>query len=131
MAILDLDRFKNVNDNWGHPIGDELLKLTADTIQKNIRNADLLFRFGGEEFLILMPATNLESAKLVLEKIRQAVESINHPMTGRQTISIGTAERLAKESFMDWYQRTDEALYEAKNTGRNRLVSASISDTFE
>lgn len=124
MAILDLDRFKNVNDTWGHPVGDELLQVTADTILKNIRNADLLFRFGGEEFLILMPATNLKGAKLLLEKIRQATENINHPLTGRQTISIGAAERLPDESFMEWYERTDQALYKAKNEGRNRVVLA-------
>ena len=128
MAILDLDRFKNVNDSWGHPVGDELLKVTAERILKNIRNADLLFRFGGEEFLILMPATSLENAELLLENIRRAVENINHPITGVQTISIGAAEKLVDETFNDWYKRTDQALYQAKDEGRNRLVIASISD---
>lgn len=125
MAMLDLDRFKNVNDTWGHPIGDELLKVTADTILANIRNADLLFRFGGEEFLILMPATDLKNAKILLEKIRQAVERINHPITGKQTISIGVAERLPQESFIDWYKRADHALYQAKEEGRNRVVAVN------
>lgn len=127
MAILDLDHFKNVNDTWGHPIGDELLKVTGNTILENIRSADLLFRFGGEEFLILMPATNLEGAKKLLEKIRQAVMSINHPITGIQTISIGAAERMTQEAFIDWYKRTDKALYQAKNEGRNRVVTVSTS----
>lgn len=125
MAILDLDRFKKVNDTWGHPIGDELLQVTAATIRKNIRNADLLFRFGGEEFLILMPATNIEGAQLLLEKIRQAVEQINHPITGRQTISSGAAQRLPDESFIEWYKRADQALYQAKNEGRNRVVTVT------
>lgn len=127
MAILDLDRFKKVNDTWGHPIGDELLQVTAETILGNIRTADLLFRFGGEEFLILMPATNLEGAKQLLEKIRLAVKNIKHPITGIQTISIGAAERSIQESFIDWYKRTDQALYQAKNEGRNRVVTTSRS----
>ncbi len=123
MAILDLDHFKNVNDTWGHPVGDELLKATADTILKSKRIADLLFRFGGEEFLILMPATSIEAAKPSLEIIRQAVERINHPITGTQTISVGAAERLKYEEFNDWYTRADQALYQAKNAGRNQVVA--------
>lgn len=125
MCIMDLDHFKNVNDTWGHPIGDELLKLTAETALKNKRNSDLLFRFGGEEFVILMPGTNLDGSILSLEKIREAIEGINHPITGKQTVSIGVAERLKYESFFDWYKRADDALYRAKHEGRNR-VAASV-----
>lgn len=125
LCIMDLDHFKNVNDTWGHPIGDELLKLTAETAWKHKRNSDLLIRFGGEEFVILMPGTNLDGAILALEKIREAIANINHAVTGKQTVSIGVAERLKHEAFFDWYKRADDALYRAKHEGRNR-VAASI-----
>lgn len=125
MCIIDLDHFKNVNDTWGHPIGDELLKLTAETALKNKRNSDLLFRFGGEEFVILMPGTNISDAILPLEKIREKIENINHPVTGKQTVSMGVAERLKHESFFDWYKRADDALYRAKHEGRNRIVAST------
>ena len=125
LCIMDLDHFKHVNDTWGHPVGDELLKLTAKTALEHKRNTDLLFRFGGEEFVMLMPGTNLDGAIVSLEKIREAIASMNHPVTGKQTISIGIAERMKHESFFDWYKRADEALYRAKRGGRNRVeVSA-------
>lgn len=125
LCIMDLDHFKHVNDTWGHPIGDELLKLTAQTALEHKRNSDLLIRFGGEEFVMVMPGTNLGGATLSLEKIREAIASMKHPGTGRQTISIGVAERMKHESFFDWYKRADEALYRAKRGGRNR-VEASV-----
>lgn len=124
MCIMDLDNFKIVNDTWGHPIGDELLKLTVETAMNNKRSADLMFRFGGEEFVILMPGTNIDGAVPTLEKIRQAIECNNHPVTGRQTVSIGVAERFKHESFIDWYKRADDALYRAKHEGRNRVVTS-------
>lgn len=123
MCIMDLDRFKKVNDTWGHPVGDELLKVTADLAANNKRNTDVLFRFGGEEFVILMPGTNLAGAIEVSENVRQAIEHNDHPIAGKQTVSIGVAERLKHESFYDWYKRTDEALYQAKHNGRNQVVA--------
>jgi len=123
LAILDLDHFKRVNDTWGHPIGDELLKLTAETVEKSIRKTDLLVRFGGEEFVIVMPQTDVNAAMVVLEKVRAAIEKTEHSVTGRQTVSIGTAERLNSEIFGEWYKRADSALYSAKEEGRNRVVA--------
>lgn len=127
MCIMDLDRFKKVNDTWGHPVGDELLKVTAEIAANHKRNVDVLFRFGGEEFVILMPGTNLEGAIQVAENVRQAIEHNYHPITGKQTVSIGVAERLNHESFFDWYKRTDEALYQAKHSGRNQVVACNRS----
>lgn len=123
MAILDLDRFKLVNDTWGHPIGDEQLKLTAETAGKNLRASDLLVRFGGEEFVVVMSKTDIEEAVALLDRVRQAIEENNHPVTGRQTVSIGAAKKFENETFEEWYKRTDEALYRAKNEGRNRVVA--------
>lgn len=123
MCIMDLDLFKKVNDTWGHPIGDELLRHTAEIALSHKRNSDLVFRFGGEEFVILLPGTKLNGAVSVLEKIRQAIEHNSHPVTGRQTVSVGVAEKLEHESFFDWYKRADEALYQAKHSGRNCVIA--------
>lgn len=125
MAILDLDQFKLVNDTWGHPVGDEQLKHTAKTILRVIRSTDLLVRYGGEELVIIMEKTNIDDAKIVLEKIRMAIENNQYPITGRQTVSIGAAERAKSELFVDWYKRADQALYHAKNRGRNRVICSN------
>lgn len=119
MAILDLDKFKAINDTWGHPVGDEQLKHTANIILEVIRSTDLLVRFGGEEFIIVFPKTDIVNAKVVLEKIRFAIEKSHHPITGKQTVSLGGAQWIKSEAFVDWYKRADEALYNAKNSGRN------------
>ncbi|WP_058303034.1 diguanylate cyclase [Gorillibacterium timonense] len=121
LAIMDLDHFKRVNDTWGHPVGDELLMLTAETAGRNLRKSDLLIRFGGEEFVVLMPNTEMEGAVKALEKVRLALVAQDHPLTGKQTVSIGIAEKRMSESFQDWYKRADEALYRAKQEGRNRV----------
>ena len=119
LAIMDLDHFKQVNDTWGHPVGDDLLRLTAKVAEKNIRNTDILVRFGGEEFVLLMPQTKLDGAVIGLEKIRKSIEEQVHPVAGKRSVSIGAAERHKFESFHDWYKRADEALYRAKKAGRN------------
>ena len=122
VALIDMDHFKNVNDTWGHPIGDEVLRQISETIQGTVRDTDVLIRFGGEEFLLLMPKTSVTGADFAAEKIRTAIEMKQHPVAGRQTASIGIAVRLKNESFEDWYRRVDRALYEAKKNGRNRVM---------
>jgi diguanylate cyclase (GGDEF)-like protein len=126
--LLDLDHFKNVNDTWGHPVGDELLKLTSRTMEETKRNSDILIRFGGEEFIVLMPHTSIEGAAAAAEKIRAEIERNSHPVTGVQTVSIGVVERMKSESFRLWYKRTDDALYRAKESGRNRVVVADENE---
>jgi len=123
MALLDLDHFKDVNDKWGHPVGDDVLKQTASVILGMLRSADILIRFGGEEFMLLLPQTELSGALEVSEKIREAIEAIEHPTVGKRTISIGVAERMRYESFHNWYRRVDYALYQAKENGRNKVVA--------
>lgn len=129
--ILDLDFFKRVNDTWGHPIGDEVLKMTAETMKKAIRETDLLVRFGGEEFLVLMPQTSADGAIIVAEKIRVAIENGNHPIAGKITASLGVAQRIKLESFRHWYYRVDKALYQAKETGRNRVIVSDKDEELE
>lgn len=124
MIILDLDRFKRVNDTWGHPTGDEVLRRTAEITQKIIRKSDIMARIGGEEFAIFLPDCSISGALAAAEKIRKLLESTEHPRAGVVTSSFGVAERRKNESFYEWYKRADDALYRAKEGGRNRVVSA-------
>ena len=124
MIILDLDHFKVVNDTWGHPVGDEVLKQVADITGSLIRQSDVLIRLGGEEFIVLMPDTDKNEGLTVAEKIRETLEKTPHAIAGKVTASFGAAERENAESFKSWYRRVDEALYRAKEEGRNRVVIA-------
>jgi diguanylate cyclase (GGDEF)-like protein len=123
MAIMDLDRFKLVNDTWGHPAGDDLLRTVSQIAANNLRKSDWLIRFGGEEFVVIMPQTSLEESVVALEKVRGAFEENNHPITGKQTLSIGVAQKQVNETFSEWYERADKALYTAKSEGRNRVIA--------
>lgn len=124
LAILDLDHFKRVNDNWGYAVGDDLLRIIASTAGENIRSDDMFVRFGGEKFVMVMPHTDIHSAILVLEGVRMAIEKLRHPIVGKQTVSIGVAQRQKKETFLEWYERADGALCRAKQQGRNRIASS-------
>lgn len=132
MLELDLDHFKVVNDTWGHPIGDIILRKTGEICNEMIRKSDVLVRMGGEEFIVLMPETDKEGAHAVAEKIRKALEEYRHPIVGQFTVSIGVAQRMHSESFISWYKRLDDALYEAKNSGRNcvRVAKDLLHQTF-
>lgn len=124
MLILDIDHFKKVNDTFGHPIGDEVLKETAAITLNNIRNSDIMVRLGGEEFVVLMDGTTEDEAFIVAEKLRKVIEDYTNPIVGKYTASFGVAERARYESFNSWYQRLDDALYAAKDGGRNSVVMA-------
>jgi len=123
MVSLDLDRFKKVNDTWGHPIGDEVLKLTASIVRNSIRESDVFIRLGGEEFAILLPQTGIDAAYMIADKARKAIEEASHPIAGKFTASFGVAERQSGESYNSLYRRVDEALYSAKVSGRNCVIA--------
>ena len=129
LLMLDIDHFKVVNDQHGHLVGDEVLRQVAQRAQTRLRSADMLARFGGEEFLTLLPATTIEGARAVAEDIRRAVGDQPMVVNGVSipvTISIGvhasipTEGPTAAESMID---RSDQALYQAKHQGRNRVVA--------
>ncbi|MDD5613918.1 MAG: GGDEF domain-containing protein [Candidatus Omnitrophica bacterium] len=125
--MLDLDKFKNCNDSFGHLVGDILLKETASIIQQNVREVDLVGRYGGEEFCIFLPETNLENGMLVAERIRKAVEKNNFRAYDEMlkiTVSIGIScyPQDASES-VDLIEKADLALYSAKRKGRNRTIA--------
>ena len=129
VMMLDIDFFKKVNDTYGHDVGDNVLTMVANILMNNVRDHDIAARFGGEEFIILLPETALNDAVVVAERIRMAVEGFNFEPLGCQqhcvTISIGIGEfpttGIATEELV---KRTDAALYEAKTSGRNRVCMA-------
>ncbi len=125
LIFLDIDHFKRVNDRYGHHAGDEVLKTFSDLIRERIRSSDLLARWGGEEFLILAPETQLESAAALAESLREAVAASAFPSVGSVTCSLGVAQRKSTESFEAFCARADAALYQAKETGRNRVCAAA------
>lgn len=124
LMILDIDHFKKVNDTWGHPVGDVILKRTAELIQGMVRKTDVVARLGGEEFIIFMPGTDTQGVIAGAEKLRKAIEQEAFPEAGSITASFGTAQMMEGESYVNWYKRVDEALYHAKAGGRNCVISA-------
>lgn len=122
LVLMDIDHFKQINDRHGHPVGDVVLQELVHAVREKIRGADLLFRWGGEEFVVMTPSTGYRSAAVVAEKIRSTVESHDFTVVGKVTVSLGVAERLAEEDAGALFKRVDEALYAAKNGGRNRVV---------
>jgi two-component system, cell cycle response regulator len=126
MMILDIDHFKGVNDTYGHDAGDKVLKGFAERVRRVIRNADLLCRLGGEEFVVVMPDTPLDVGEKVAERVRAAIERDRFPIgeDGRSivaTVSIGLAERGDDAGPNGLFRRADRALYRSKSEGRNRV----------
>jgi diguanylate cyclase (GGDEF)-like protein len=122
--MADIDHFKRINDKYGHPIGDAVLEVFGDVLRTNTRVTDVLARSGGEEFIVLMPETDLETAVGVAARIRGAFEARRiAPVVGSTTASFGVAELGAGETGHALLKRVDKALYEAKNAGRNRVVA--------
>jgi diguanylate cyclase (GGDEF)-like protein len=125
LLIIDLDEFKRVNDTYGHPTGDEVLRMVSTVGRGLIRNTDLLGRIGGEEFALLMPNTDADGAKLFAERLREAIRAARTEVEGTIlsiTISLGLAELRRDETFDQLYARADAALYAAKEAGRNRVM---------
>ncbi len=122
LIFLDVDRFKQINDQYGHNIGDEVLKVLVTVVQGRIRESDTLYRWGGEEFVVLATSTNHRSAAILAEKLRQLIEQHTFPHVGKITISLGVAEFLPGDQLEDWIHRSDKALYTAKAEGRNQVI---------
>jgi two-component system, cell cycle response regulator len=130
VMMLDIDHFKHVNDTYGHDAGDQLLKYFSARVKRSVRGADLMCRLGGEEFVVVMPDTNLSTAQIVGERIRAAVAGTPFPLENDAqsisvTVSIGVADSPGDEQPNALLKRADQALYRSKNTGRNRVTSAA------
>jgi diguanylate cyclase len=129
LLLIDIDHFKKFNDTWGHQTGDEVLKLVAKTLVENIKGQDIVARFGGEEFVVLLPKTSLSASVTVANVIRTAFEKRrvvgkeSKRMIGGITVSIGVARYELGEALAELIQRADAALYRAKNEGRNRVIA--------
>jgi diguanylate cyclase (GGDEF)-like protein/PAS domain S-box-containing protein len=121
MILVDIDHFKLVNDQYGHDIGDETLKSISKIFRNSIRLADIVGRWGGEEFIIIVPDTALEQAILLAEKIRKVIETHNFKEIGRVTASFGVSNYIIDDTKELLVKKADEALYKAKNNGRNRV----------
>jgi len=131
--MFDIDHFKRVNDSYGHQVGDLVLKELVSVTLDNIRSADMLFRWGGEEFVVLAVSTGYQSAAAVAEHLRKQVAAHRFGIVGSMTASFGVAEHTAGESVEHWLSRVDAALYTAKTGGRNRVVTdrRGESDTWQ
>lgn len=132
LAVLDIDYFKKVNDTYGHKAGDKVLKAVAEVCNSNIREADFLARFGGEEFVLLLPATQLQQAAHAMDKLRVIIEDCHFHYSDQSvpiTVSIGVAEMRAEDTTETIFKRADEALYAAKGNGRNRCITEQQLDS--
>ena len=123
IALVDIDHFKNFNDKFGHLVGDDVLILLAQNLNSKVRETDTFARWGGEEFVILFPETQIEEARIICEKLRQEVEKIIHPEAGSVTASFGVTQYKENDTIESIFKRCDEALYSAKEQGRNRIAS--------
>ncbi|WP_413698482.1 GGDEF domain-containing protein [Psychromonas sp. KJ10-10] len=125
LIMLDIDHFKNVNDTYGHPFGDKVIKKVADCIRENMRETDIAGRYGGEEFTLILIDTELENAKIVAERIRQSIENVAFDFEGTEvkvTSSFGVAQITGNiPNYKSWVKTADLGLYIAKDTGRNKV----------
>ncbi|MEY2631477.1 MAG: hypothetical protein RIR00_131 [Pseudomonadota bacterium] len=120
LAVIDIDHFKKVNDNHGHLLGDEILLLVSRLMAATFRSTDLLYRYGGEEFVAIIAADDVAAARLVFERVRQTIEAHSFPRVDKLTISIGFSQADPNILPLEVLGRADRCLYQAKNDGRNR-----------
>lgn len=128
LAVWDVDHFKRINDSYGHRAGDRVLQVVAECFAGRIRNTDFVARYGGEEFVIILPGTRLADATQLSDKMRLAIAEIGFHFRGSPvsiTVSIGVTTLLPEDTAEAAFDRADQALYQAKQTGRNRCVAAA------
>jgi diguanylate cyclase (GGDEF)-like protein len=132
VGFIDLDKFKSINDQFGHRVGDDVLRQFSELLQESIREVDLVARYGGEEFVLLLNGVGIATAAVVVERIRSAVESLKFSEQQlAMTISVGITEYRAPETAKDTLERADKLLYQAKTEGRNRVVQDLVVGKLE
>ncbi|MEZ4742252.1 MAG: GGDEF domain-containing protein [Bdellovibrionota bacterium] len=135
LVMIDIDHFKKCNDTYGHLAGDEVIQYVASVLKNKLRKTDMVYRYGGEEFLAILPASDLEGAKVAAEKVRREVENSIVEFEGTKittTVSIGVAKiELGRENATDTIARADAALYHSKDNGRNRVSIHLGNDAIE
>ncbi|GAA5161499.1 GGDEF domain-containing protein [Viridibacterium curvum] len=126
LGVVDIDKFKRINDNFGHLFGDEVLIRVADVMKKSFRGSDKLFRFGGEEFVVLLRHVSAYHAHMVFDRFRQAVADHEFPQVGKVTCSLGYVQIDPSLTPAEMLSRADEALYFCKENGRNQIARYEI-----
>lgn len=126
LALLDIDHFKSINDQYGHGVGDTVLSELVAMIEQNTRKTDQLFRYGGEEFVLLLPGVDETDLRAVVNNLQQVLRKYMKSPGGPVTVSFGVASFKAGESVDNWLARADSALYRAKDTGRDKAVFSDI-----
>jgi diguanylate cyclase (GGDEF)-like protein len=121
IAMFDIDHFKEVNDAYGHDVGDYVLKTLSQIAKKNIRDIDYLIRWGGDEFIVIALDTDLRGAEVMAEKNRHAIGNYSFDKVGRVTVSFGVTQYKQDDTEDSFIKRADDALYQAKEKGRNRV----------
>ena len=124
LILIDLDLFKTINDNYGHVVGDQVLQLFGKLLKSCCENGELVCRWGGEEFVILKQPGSYSEAEDLCKKIQQQMKQQEFPHQQSLTCSFGIAQMADNESFMDCFERADKMLFQAKNSGRNRVCVA-------
>ena len=130
LLLADIDHFKRVNDTYGHLVGDKVLRAVGQVLKANVKGKDMAARFGGEEFVVLLPETSIDGARALAENLRSTIEgsrirrSDNRQEIAQVTVSFGIASYCAGESAKDFVSRVDSALYASKHQGRNRVTAA-------
>lgn len=132
LAMIDVDFFKRINDTWGHPAGDEVLQTVAQLLQQECRTTDVLCRYGGEEFALIMASTGPRDAMVVAERMRQVLENHSWERHPGQAITVsiglaGTDGQGCNVSGEKWLEQADRNLYAAKKAGRNRVIAADLA----
>ncbi|MCG7490901.1 GGDEF domain-containing protein [Vibrio sp. Of14-4] len=121
VALIDIDNFKKINDQYGHDFGDKVIKQVVGVMYRHMEESDLLFRLGGDEFLLVLPERDQFAAKNTMIYTGQHIEQSEYPEEAKVTISSGVAQLVNKESVEDWVKRADIALYQSKHNGRNKV----------
>ena len=130
IILFDIDHFKQVNDRYGHPVGDKVIRAIALASQDSLRESDVVGRWGGEEYLAILPACSQSQAVQLAEKLRQTIEKLSHSTPAGElkvTVSLGVAQQDGDEAFDSLVSRADQALYRAKDGGRNQILEASLT----
>jgi len=126
LIMLDIDHFKDINDTHGHDVGDDVLVKLCESITEAIRETDIFARWGGEEFMIMLPNTSIDGAKKMAENLRKTIESTNFGKAGTVTASFGVSEYVPDSNMREMLKKVDDALYAAKRAGRNTVIASTI-----